>query len=51
MLCDSMDPLVKSVQPAITTDWKWDAKYAVETAESSLKMKEVKTNSVKFGLH
>ena len=39
MLRDSEDPLVKSAQPAIT-DRKWNAKYAVETAESSLTMKK-----------
>ena len=37
----SMDPLVKSEKPAIITGRKWDAKYAVEMAESSLKMKEI----------
>ena len=41
MLRASVDPLVKSVQPAIITGRKWDSKYAVETSESSLKMKEV----------
>ena len=40
-LRDSVDPLVKSAQPAIMTGRKWNAKHAVETAESSLKMKEV----------
>ena len=39
MLRDSVDPLVKSTQPAIITGQKWDTKYAVEMAESSLKMK------------
>ena len=52
MLHDSVDPLVKSVQPAIRTGWKWDA---VETAESSLKMKEVigsvATGRAGLGLH
>ena len=41
MLCDSVDALVKSAQPAIITCRKWNAEYAVETVESSLKMKEV----------
>ena len=41
MLRDSVDSLVKSAQPAIITGRKWNAKYAVETAESSLKRKEV----------
>ena len=41
MLRDSVDPQVKSALPVIITGRKWDAKYAVETAESSLKMKEV----------
>ena len=55
MLRDSVDPLVKSAQPDIITGGKWDAKYAVETAESSLKMKEVigsaTTGRAGFGLH
>ena len=46
---------VKNAQPAIITGQKWDAKYAVETAESSLKMKEVissvATGSARLGLH
>ena len=54
MLHDSVDPLVKSAQPAIT-DWKWDVKYAVEMAESFLKMKEVigsvATGRAGLGLH
>ena len=37
----TVDPLVKSAQPAIITGQKWNAKYAVGMAESSLKMKEV----------
>ena len=41
MLRNSVDPLVKNTQPAIIAGQKWDAKYAVEMAESSLKMKEV----------
>ena len=41
MLRDSVDPLTKSAQPAIITGQKWNAEYAVEMAESSLKMKEV----------
>ena len=41
MLRDSVDPLVKSAPTAIITDRKWDAEYAVETVESSLKMNEV----------
>ena len=41
MLRDSVVPLVKSAQPAIITGRKWNVKHAVETAESSLKMKEV----------
>ena len=41
MLRDIVDPLVKSAQPAIITGRKWNAKYAMETAESSLKRKEV----------
>ena len=55
MLRDSMDPLVKSAQPAIITGRKWNAKHAVETAESSLKMKEVigsvATGRARFSLH
>ena len=55
MLRDSVDPLVKSAQPAIITDRKWNAKHAVETAEYSLKMKEVigsvATGRAGFGLH
>ena len=55
MLRDSVDPLVKSAQPAIITGRKWNAKHAVETAESSLKMKEVigsvATGRAGFGLH
>ena len=55
MLCDSVDPLVKSAQPAIITARKWNAEYAVETAESSLKMKEVigsvATGKAGCGLH
>ena len=55
MLRNSMDPLVKSAQPAIITGQKWDTKYAVETAESSLKMKEVigsvANRRARFGLH
>ena len=55
MLHDSVDPLVKSAQPAIITGWKWNVKHAVETAESSLKMKEVigsvATGRAGFGLH
>ena len=55
MLCDSVDPLVKSAQPAIITGQKWNAKHAVEMAESSLKMKEVigsmATERAGFGLH
>ena len=41
MMSDSVDSLEKSGQPAIITSQKWNAKYAKETAESSLKMKEV----------
>ena len=55
MLHDSVDPLVKSAQPAIITGRKWNAKHVVETAESSLKMKEVigsvATGRDGFGLH
>ena len=55
MLRDSVDPLVKRAQPAIITGRKWNAKHAVETAESSLKMKEVigsvVTGRAGFGLH
>ena len=55
VLCDSVDPLVKSAQSAIITGRKWDTKYAVETAESSLKMKEVigslATGRAGLGLH
>ena len=52
MFRDSVDPLVKSAQPAIITGRKWNAKHAVETAESSLKMKEVIGSVVTgFGLH
>ena len=41
MLRDSVGPLEKSAQPAKITGRKWNGKYAVETAESFLKMKEV----------
>ena len=41
MLRDAVDPLVKSAQPDIITGRKWNAKYAVETAKSFHKMKEV----------
>ena len=41
MLSDSMDPLMKSAQTTIITGRKWDAKYAVELAEFSLKIKKV----------
>ena len=55
MLRDSVGPLVKSAQPAIITGRKWNAKHAIETAESSLKMKEVigsvATGRARFGLH
>ena len=55
MLRDSMDPFVKSAQPAIMSGRKWGAKYAVETAESSLKIKEVigpvANGRAGFGLH
>ena len=55
MLRYTVDPLVKSAQPAIITGRKWDAKYAVETAESPLKMKEVigsvATERAGLGLH
>ena len=55
MLRDCVDPLVKSAQPAIITGQKWDGKYTVETAESSLKMKEVidsvETGRTGLGLH
>ena len=55
MLRDSVGPLVKSAQPAIITGRKWNSKYAVETAESSCKMKEVigsvETGRAGFGLH
>ncbi len=55
MLRDSVDPLVKSAQPAIITGWKWDSKYAVKTAESSLKMNEVigsmATGRAEHGFH
>ena len=55
MLRDSVDPLVKSAQPAIITGRKWNPKHAVETVESSLKMKEVigsvATGKAGFGLH
>ena len=37
----TVNRLGKSAQPNILTGRKWDAKYAVETAESCLKMKEV----------
>ena len=54
MLRDTVDPLAKSVQPAIITGRKWNAKYTVETAESSFKMKEeigfVATGRAGFGL-
>ena len=47
--------LMKSAQPAIITGRKWNMKHAVETAESSLKMKEVissvATGRAGFGLH
>ena len=52
---NSMDPLLKSAQPAIITGRKWDAKSALETAESFLKMKEVigfvETERARLGLH
>ena len=52
---DSMDPLVQNGQPTIITNWKLDAKYAVEMAESSLKMKRVidlvVTGRAGLGLH
>ena len=55
MLRESVDPLVKSAQPAIITGQKWNMKHAVETAKSSLKMKEVigsvATRRARFGLH
>ena len=55
MLRGSVDPLVKSAQPALITGRKWNAKQAVEMAESSLKMKEVigsvATWRAGFGLH
>ena len=55
MLRDCVDPLVKSAQPVLITGRKWNAKYAVETAESSLKIKEVigsvATGRAGFGLH
>ncbi len=55
MLRVTVDPLAKSVQPAIITGRKWNAKHAVETTESSLKMKEVigsvATGRTGFGLH
>ena len=55
MLRGCEDPLVKSGQPAIITGRKWNAKHAVETAESSLKIKEVigsvSTGRAIFGLH
>ena len=55
MLHTTVDPLVKSAQPVIITSRKWNAKYAVETAGSSLKMKEVigavATGRAGFGLH
>ena len=42
-------------QPAIITGRKWDAKYAVEMAEPSLKIKEVigsvATGRARLGLH
>ena len=41
MLRDSRDPLVKNVQPFVTTGRKWKAKIAVENAESALRMKEI----------
>ena len=54
-ICDSVDPLVKSTQPAIIIGQKWNAKHVVETAESSLKMKEVigsvTTGRAGFSLH
>ena len=52
---DSVDPLVKGAQPVIIIGRKWNAKYAVEAAESSLKMKEVissvATGRVELGLY
>ena len=55
LLFDSVDPLVKRAQPAIITGRKWNAKHAVETVESSLKMKKVigsvATGRAGFGLH
>ena len=48
-------PLVKNAQPAIITGRKGDAKYAMETANSSLKMEEVISSVASgrstFGLH
>ena len=55
MLRDSVDPLVKSAHRAITIGRKWNTKYPVEMAESSLKMKEVigsvATERAGLGLH
>ena len=55
MLHDSVNPLVKIAQSAILTGRKWEAKNAAETAESSLKMKEVigsvATGRAGLGLH
>ena len=49
------DPLVKSAQHATITGRKWSVKYVVETAESSLKLKEVfgseATGRAGFSLH
>ena len=46
---------MKCAQPARITCRKWDAKYAVETAEASLKMEEViasvATGRTRLGLH
>ena len=55
MLRNSVNPLVKIAQPAILTGRNWNAKYSLETAVSSLKIKEVigsaATERAGFGLH
>ena len=47
MLRDSVDPLVKSAQPAIITGRKWHAKYA----EMKEVIGSVATGRAGFGLH
>ena len=52
---NSEDPLVKIAQPTIITGRKWGAKFAVDTAKSSLKMKDeigsVTSGKARINLH